>query len=169
MSEAHRATATSPVQRDGLREGGRPSDAPQDAGFPKRLRLRERREFIAIQRGGRRVGTEHFTLHGRRTGTRPTRLGITVSRKVGKATVRNRLKRLLREAFRLNRGRLAVGMDVVVVARPGPLPAGLADVARELLDGIGRLARARDDDVRGRADNRRPGRKDRPGDARGGR
>jgi ribonuclease P protein component len=48
----------------------------------------------------------------------PSRLGVVVSRKLGKATVRNRAKRLLREAFRRNQDRLTQGLDLVLVARP---------------------------------------------------
>ncbi len=63
------------------------------------------------------------------------RLGLSVSRKVGKAVVRNRWKRLLREAFRLSRQQLPVGIDLVVIPRRGAEP-GLT----ELLDSLPRLA-----------------------------
>jgi ribonuclease P protein component len=63
------------------------------------------------------------------------RLGLSVSRKIGGAVVRNRWKRLLREAFRLSRTELPEGLDIVAIPRPGAEPA-----LRPLRDSLQRLA-----------------------------
>jgi ribonuclease P protein component len=69
------------------------------------------------------------------------RLGVTVTRRFGKATARNRAKRVLREAFRRNKHRLAGALDIVVNAHVHLLDRQLADIERELLDGVRRIAR----------------------------
>jgi ribonuclease P protein component len=71
----------------------------------------------------------------------PTRLGVTVSRKVGPAVVRNRLKRLVREAFRLHRHELPAGLDLVVVARHGAAEATLDEILREIVKAAGSARR----------------------------
>ncbi|MCA9545736.1 MAG: ribonuclease P protein component [Myxococcales bacterium] len=111
-------------------------------GFPKRLRLRRRGAFLAVQRGGRRVSTSHFVVYGRGNRGRPARIGITVSRKVGNAVVRNRVKRLVREAFRRHQHALPQGVDYVMVARQGRPALSYAVVAEELLDATRRLREA---------------------------
>lgn len=117
--------------------------------FPKRLRLRRRREFLAVQRGHSRVVTPHFLVYGRPNGGRPTRLGVTVSRKVGRSHVRNRVKRLVREAFRRHRDQLPGGLDLVLVARQGRPVDDYAVVVAELISAAGELQRG------GGADRRR--------------
>ena len=83
-------------------------------------RLREA-HFQAIQRLGRRVSTKHFVLivaQTREPGV-PSRIGITASKKVGNAVVRNRWKRRTREAFRGLLPDLPPGLDLVVLPRRG--------------------------------------------------
>ena len=105
-------------------------------GFPARLRLKQRREFLRVQRGGRKHQLRHFIVFAapcvpaRESSSEPspTRLGITVTRKVGNAVQRNRIKRLVREVFRQNRERLPSGIDLVFVAKQGAAEADFAGV-----------------------------------------
>jgi ribonuclease P protein component len=62
----------------------------------------------------------------------PTRLGLAVGRKVGGAVVRNRVKRLIREFFRLHYADLAPHADIVVVAKPGAAALSYAQLCGEL-------------------------------------
>lgn len=63
-------------------------------------------------------------------------MGVTVSRKVGKAVARNRVKRLCREAFRRNAEKLPRGLDFVMVARQGRPADVYAQVVAEMLDAM---------------------------------
>ena len=83
--------------------------------------------------------TAHFIVYGRTNGRPISRLGITVSRKVGKAVVRNRVKRLVREAFRRNREALPTGLDLVFVARAGKPATEHAAVVAEMREAATRV------------------------------
>jgi ribonuclease P protein component len=112
---------------------GRPGVA---ARRRKRGRLSRSAEFDRVFRQGRSHANRVLVLYGfPRAGENPPaapRLGLSVSRKVGGAVERNRVKRLLREAFELEAARLPAGHDVVVVARP----EARAVAEREGLEGL---------------------------------
>lgn len=81
-------------------------------GLPSDLRIRKRSEFDRVIRTGVLVGDRRLQLWAiRRDG--PTRLGLAMSRRHGGAVRRNQLKRMVREAFRLNQHRLPPGLDLV--------------------------------------------------------
>ena len=91
-------------------------------GLGRSNRLRKRSGFLAVQQSGRRVSGRTLVVYAMPQADRKNehvpRLGITVSKKVGNAVVRNRVKRWVRESYRrLLDARLA-GTDVVVIAKP---------------------------------------------------
>lgn len=113
------------------------TDRSHDRRFPTELRLRKRREFVAVQSHGRKIQSRLFLIVTRQQveGQRALgRLGITVSKRVGSAVTRNRIKRLVREFVRHNKSWLPEGHDVVVIAkRSAAAVRGLDEVARDLL------------------------------------
>lgn len=78
--------------------------------------VKENRDFRRIYRKGRSAVSACLVVYCRRHGT-GNRLGVTVSTKVGKAVTRNKVRRRLREIYRLNREKLRPGYDVILVAR----------------------------------------------------
>jgi ribonuclease P protein component len=104
--------------------------------FPPAVRVRRRTDYLAIQNRGRRVSGPNLLLFAR---PGAGRLGITVSRKVGGAVLRNRLKRWIRECYRRRRAELPAGVDLVVVARPPAAGAAHDVICREITALAGRL------------------------------
>lgn len=107
-------------------------------------RLHRRSEFLRAQRGGIRAQTPHFVIYAA-AGTPPAvRLGVTVARRIGGAVVRNRIKRRVREAFRLTlRAILPGGTDLVVIAREGAGGLNSATTCEELLAAVRSVGRRR--------------------------
>jgi ribonuclease P protein component len=111
-----------------------------------RGRLSRSADFDRVFRNGRsHAGRELVLYVFPRGGEGGSRLGLSVSRKVGGAVDRNRVKRLLREAFAVESDALPEGTDAVVIARPDARllaeREGLAGIRRVLADLIGRAAR----------------------------
>jgi len=101
--------------------------------FPRDLHLKRPGEFRAVfDRGGKRH-SRGFVVFRAANGLGRPRLGVAVGRKIGPAVVRNRVKRLVREAFRLQWRSLGLeGCDLVVVAKRGAPGLSAAEVAAEL-------------------------------------
>lgn len=107
--------------------------------FGRDRRIRSRADFVRVQTHGERATSPHFVLlvaarakvEAPGDPAPPSRLGIVVTRKVGNATVRNRIKRLCRECFRLWPGFVPDGIDLVVIAREGAHELSLAQVRAE--------------------------------------
>jgi putative membrane protein insertion efficiency factor/ribonuclease P protein component len=113
--------------------------------LPKSARLLKRSQFLALSdrsiRPDLKIQAGSFLLLGRNNDLRRSRLGVTVSKKVGSAVVRNRIKRQVREFFRHNADRWPSGLDYLFIARPGAaglsraeLRADLARAGRNLLE-----------------------------------
>ena len=108
--------------------------------FPADLRLKSSADFQRVYDDGRRAGDAHLLLFALPSPSAVTRAGFSVSRKHGNAVRRNRLKRLLREAFRLNRHRLPAGFDFVLIPRQRD-DSTLHDFAASLQTLAGKLQR----------------------------
>jgi ribonuclease P protein component len=111
--------------------------------FRRRQRLTLDREYRRAYAAGCSAASGPLRVHLALNGLNPpvTRLGLSVGRRVGSATMRTRLKRLLREAFRLSQSQLPVGMDLVVSVHPHE-PLTLDQYTSALLKAVA-AARAR--------------------------
>jgi len=113
-----------------------------DERFPKSRRLLKRAEFRAVYDAGNKAPGPYFLIFWRDRGdAEPCRVGLTASRKVGKATTRNRGKRLIREAVRRNWSRTPSGCDAIFHLRRGIGEASYQQVEREVLRLLGKAAR----------------------------
>jgi ribonuclease P protein component len=100
--------------------------------FGKDERVRKRQDYVRIYAQGVRRYSRRFTIIMCRNSSGVRRLGTAVSKKAGNAVQRNRIKRLLREFFRMNKSRLPDSQDIVIIAKKGILPLTYRDVCAEL-------------------------------------
>jgi len=102
--------------------------------FTKRQRVTKRSEYDMVHHNGRQTGSAYFrafALPGDRE--MPARLGISVSRSFKNATDRNRLKRRIREIFRLHQQELVKGQLIVVIVKPSSADLDYQEMEQEIL------------------------------------
>ena len=87
--------------------------------FPKEERLRKRKDFDRVFKEAKAFKGTIFNVYVASNSLGHPRIGIVVGRKFGGAVQRNRIKRLLRESYRLNKGLVEGGIDMVLLPKPG--------------------------------------------------
>jgi ribonuclease P protein component len=103
--------------------------------LPKEKRLAKRREFLRVYETGRKLFSRYSVLFFAANALSHSRVGITATKKIGKANVRNRLKRWTREVYRRQREPLGLdghSLDFVVNVKPNAAQAAFADFRADL-------------------------------------
>jgi ribonuclease P protein component len=114
--------------------------ADKPFAFRPHEHLRRPQDFRRVYDFRRSLSDGHIIVYAAPNGLPHLRLGLSVSRKVGAATHRNRLRRLYREAFRLTRHEMPTGLDLVLIPRGGAEPP-LDDLKRSLPHLVRQLGR----------------------------
>ncbi|GMR05185.1 MAG: ribonuclease P protein component [Thermodesulfobacteriota bacterium] len=112
-----------------------PKSLTSSNSFSRKDRLKKPSEFFRVRKKGKRLYTGNFTVFILPNGLEANRLGVSVGRRTGNAVKRNRIKRLVREFFRLNTKNISPGrpVDLVISARERADVKDLNTLTRELL------------------------------------
>jgi ribonuclease P protein component len=123
-------------------KGGRTPRARSELSFGPADRLHRRAEYLRLQKIGARFQTAHFVMYaGRLAEADRSRLGMTVSRRIGSAVVRNRTRRRVRECYRLKlRSMFPEGTALIVIARAGAGALKMPAITGELMHAAANLA-----------------------------
>jgi ribonuclease P protein component len=116
---------------------------PRLEALPREKRLAKRREFLRVYETGRKFFSRYCVVFFAGNDLQHSRLGVTATKKLGKANVRNRLKRWTRETYRHQRGPLDLdrpSLDIVVNVKPNAAAAAFRDYSNDLERALRRLA-----------------------------
>jgi len=101
--------------------------------------LKKNHEFKRLYNKGKSSANQCVVVYCRRNGRPDNRLGITVSAKLGCAVQRNRIRRRLKEIYRLNELKFSSGYDIVIVARTRSRFAGFSELEDSVLSLVAKL------------------------------
>jgi ribonuclease P protein component len=119
-------------------------DRLRPEALPKCKRLAKRREFVHVYEAGQKLFSRFTVLFYVGNGLAYSRLGITATKKLGKANVRNRLKRWTREVYRRSRepaGIDAQSLDIVINVKPNVAATSFDEYGRDLRRVLERVVR----------------------------
>ena len=117
----------------------------------KTVTIKENHIFRRLYQKGQSAVSPWMAIYVRRTGRPGNRIGLTVSTKLGHAVVRNRVRRRLREIYRLHEDRLADGLDLIIVARVRAANATYWELDRSFVRLCEKLKLFRQKDAEGQA------------------
>ena len=100
--------------------------------------IKKNADFQKVYKTGKSYANKYLVMYVLENGTEETRLGISVSKKVGNSVVRHRITRLIRESYRLNKEMSSSGLDIVVIARVTAKGKGFKDIESAYLH-LGKL------------------------------
>lgn len=118
---------------------------PLPEALPKQKRLAKRRQFVSTYETGRKLFSRYTVVFFAANDQPQSRIGITATKKLGKANVRNRLKRWTRETYRRQREPLGLdarSLDIVVNVKPNAAAASFDEYSRDLARVLDRVARS---------------------------
>ncbi len=99
----------------------------------KALRLTKNLEFINVYKSGRRISSPFFVMYIKKNDLGYSRLGVSVSKKVGKSVVRNKIKRQIKEIIRKNYDFINSGWDIVFSVKPTAVQLNYAHMEKEII------------------------------------
>lgn len=95
--------------------------------------IKKNRDFQKIYRTGNSYANKYLVMYVLKNDMEDSRIGISVSKKVGNSVVRHRVTRLIRESYRLNSGRFSSGLDIIVIARASAKGRSFREIESALL------------------------------------
>ena len=95
--------------------------------------LRKNQQFQFVYKNGKSYANKYMVMYVKKNGLEINRLGISVSKKVGNSVVRHRVKRLIKESYRLHENVFNSGLDIVIIARNNCAQASYEEVESALL------------------------------------
>ncbi len=95
--------------------------------------LRKNQQFQSVYKNSKSYANKYLVMYVKENGLEINRLGISVSKKVGNSVVRHRVKRLVKESYRLQEGLFNSGLDIVIVARAGAASINYKEAESALL------------------------------------